>query len=248
MKRLGLIGGTGLDHWGEALETHTPGTAYGEPSAGFAEYKFGELKLYFLPRHGEKHTIPPHAVNYRANIDAFRQLGVEGIVAVNAVGAISGRNEPGTLTVPDQLIDYTWSRAHSFSMGPEDELQHIEFCWPFEGSLRDALIKAAGLAGVHITMEGCIGVSQGPRLETAAEVQRFKQDGCNIVGMTTMPEASLARKAGLQYTSLCVNANWAAGLENEPVSMAKIESTLETAMIDVRKLLTALFEELPDVN
>lgn len=248
MKRLGLIGGTGLDHWSEAVRTHAPDSVYGQPSAGFSEYEIGGLQVFFLPRHGKNHTIPPHAVNYQANIDGFRQLDVEGIVAVNAVGAISGRNAPGTLTVPDQIIDYTWGRAHTFSMGPDDSLQHIEFGWPFEGSLRTALIDSARIAGVDVTMQGCIGVAQGPRLETAAEIQRFKQDGCNVIGMTTMPEAALAREAGMQYASLCVNANWAAGLDNEPVTMAAIEATLETAMIEVRKVLDTLFEVLPNVD
>jgi 5'-methylthioinosine phosphorylase len=248
MKRLGLIGGTGLDHWGDASKTHKIAGVYGEPSAEFAEYQVGSLQVFFLPRHGPEHTIPPHAVNYQANIDGFRQLEVEGILAVNAVGGISGRNAPGTLSVPDQLIDYTWGRAASFSMTAEDDLQHIEFAWPFEGSLRLALIKAAKNAEIELTMDGCIGITQGPRLETVAEIQRHKDDGCDMIGMTTMPEAALAREAGIQYTSLCVNANWAAGLDNEPVTMEAIASILETAMVDVRKVLTGLFDEIPDVG
>jgi 5'-methylthioinosine phosphorylase len=248
MKRLGLIGGTGLDHWGDALKTHKLDAAYGEPSAEFAEYQIGLPQVFFLPRHGPEHTIPPHAVNYQANIDGFRQLEVEGILAVNAVGGISGRNAPGTLSVPDQLIDYTWGRAASFSMSADDHLQHIEFAWPFEGSLRLALIRAANDAGIDVNMDGCIGITQGPRLETAAEIQRHKDDGCDMIGMTTMPEAALAREVGIQYTSLCVNANWAAGLDNEPVTMEAIALTLETAMVDVRKVLAGLFDEFSDVG
>src|SRR6056300_892300 len=131
MHRLGLIGGTGLDHFGHAAMLHDIDSVYGRPSASLAEYHIGNLQVFFLPRHGVQHEIPPHAVNYRANIDAFRQLEVDGIIAVNAVGGISPNNEPGTLTVPDQLIDYTWGRAQSFSMEPEDDLLHVEFSSPF---------------------------------------------------------------------------------------------------------------------
>jgi len=248
MKRIGLIGGTGLDHWGKPEKTHAAAGEFGKPSADLSEYQLGILRLFFLPRHGNDHMIPPHAVNYRANIDAFRQMDVEGIIAVNAVGAISGRNAPGTLTIPDQLIDYTWGRAHSFSMTPDDSLQHAEFAWPFEGQLRSALINAAVGALVNVTQGGCVGITQGPRLETAAEIQRFKQDGCDMVGMTTMPEAALAREAGIQYASLCVNANWAAGLENEPVTMDAIDATLKEAMVNVRKVLVRLFEDISNVS
>jgi len=242
--RLGLIGGTGLDHWGEAVDVHKTGSQYGQPSARFTEYHEGDLRIFFLPRHGEQHTIQPHAVNYRANIDAFRQLRVAGIVAVNAVGGISSDNAPGTLTVPDQLIDYTWCRVHSFSMTAQDGLQHIEFASPFSGRLRAGILKAAMAVNVAARDGGCIGVSQGPRLETAAEIQRCKQDGCDLIGMTSMPEAALAREAGLDYASLCINANWAAGLDDEVVTMEAINATLKDAMVNVRKVLAALFEEL----
>jgi len=243
MQRLGLIGGTGLDHWGEAVNTHIIRSEYGQPSANLAEYHIGDLQLYFLPRHGSQHAIPPHAVNYRANIDVFKVMRVDGIVAINAVGGISDHNAPGTLTVPDQLIDYTWGRAHSFSLTADGPLQHVEFAMPFNGRLRSALIKAAKMAQVKLSDGGCIAVTQGPRLETAAEICRFRQDGCDMVGMTTMPEAVLAREAGLDYASLCVNANWCAGLEDEPVTMVAIDATLKKAMAKVRKILAALFEE-----
>ena len=243
MRRLGLIGGTGLDCWGESTRSHAISSIFGPPSANLAEFQLGGLQVFFLPRHGAQHEIPPHAVNYQANIDAFRLLDVDGIIAVNAVGGISGKQCPGKLTVPDQLIDYTWGRAHTYSMTAADKLQHIEFAGPFDGSLRTKLLEAAALAAIDVAEVGCIGVSQGPRLETAAEIARFKHDGCDMVGMTTMPEAALAREAGLKYASLCISANWAAGLEQEPVTMAAIESTLAGAMIRVRKLLGKFFEE-----
>ena len=252
MKRLGLIGGTGLDHWGDAIKVHDVDSACGRPSASLAEYRAGDTQVFFLPRHGEQHAIPPHAVNNRANIDVFRQMQVDGIVAINAVGGISQHNGPGTITVPDQLIDYTWGRAHSFSMTADDDLQHIEFAKPFggpfsgpdDGNLRSALLRAAIVAKVQVSDGGCIGVTQGPRLETAAEIRRYQRDGCDMVGMTSMPEAALAREVGLDYACLCVNANWAAGLEDQPVTMEAIDATLKDAMIGVRKVLAALFEGL----
>ena len=247
MLRLGLIGGTGLDHWGTAVRLHDISSVHGQPSAVLAEFRVADLQLFFLPRHGTQHEIPPHAVNYQANIDAFRQLQVEGIIAVNAVGGISAQNQPGTLTIPDQLIDYTWGRAHTFSMSAGDGLQHAEFAGPFDGHLRSQLLDAATVARVDVTNGGCIGVSQGPRLETAAEIRRFKRDGCDLVGMTSMPEAALAREAGLDYASLCINANWAAGLAEEPVTMEAIEITLAEAMVKVRKLLGVFFEEVSNV-
>jgi len=248
MRRLGLIGGTGLDHWGKAVGLHPVSTAYGEPSADLAEYRVGDVQLFFLPRHGEQHQIPPHAVNYQANIDAFRQLQVEGIMTVNAVGGITDSYGPGVLAVPDQLIDYTWGRAHTFSMTANDSLLHADFTDPFEGNVRSGLLKAAKKAGAGVIDTGCIGVTQGPRLETAAEVRRLMRDGCDMVGMTSMPEAALAREAGLDYACLCISANWAAGLNEEPLTMEAIEATLADAMVMVRKLLDTLFEEFSNVS
>lgn len=248
MPRLGLIGGTGLDHFGTAVRSHDLSNDYGQPSARLAEYQISGSQIFFLPRHGEQHEIPPHAVNYRANIDAFRQLEVDGIIAVNAVGGISSPYPPGSLCLPDQLIDYTWGRAHTFSMAAGEDLLHAEFSEPFAGRLRLGLIEAAAIADINVSDGGCVGVSQGPRLETAAEIRKFRQDGCDLIGMTSMPEAALAREAGLDYASLCVSANWAAGLEPEPVTMAAIEATLASAMLEVRKLLGVFFEEFPHVH
>lgn len=244
MPSIGLIGGTGLNHWGEPLETHQPDGRFGEPSAALQEYLVNGLRVLFLPRHGVGHRIPPHAVNYRANIDMFRQARVDGIVAVNAVGGISAENSPGSLTLPDQLIDYSWGRAHTFSMSAEDELQHVDFESPFAGPLRSALLKAAANAKLKVNDGGCIAVTQGPRLESSAEIQKFKRDGCDLVGMTTMPEAALAREAGLDYASICVNANWGAGLDDKPITLEDVHLVLEAAMGNVKLLLDTLFEEL----
>jgi 5'-methylthioinosine phosphorylase len=248
MRRLGLIGGSGLDDWGGAGERLKVDSRYGNPSDDPIGFEIGGLCLFFLPRHGVNHQLPPHAVNYRANIDVFRQLNVDGIVAVNAVGGISEDNQPGSLSIPDQLIDYTWGRPHSFSMDANERLQHIEFASPFDHQLCSMLIRSAALTGLDVNATGCIGVTQGPRLETAAEIKRLRRDGCDMVGMTSMPEAALAREAGLAYSSLCINANWAAGLQQQPVSMAAIETTLADAMTKVRKLLNRFFEEFSNVR
>lgn len=244
MRRLGLIGGSGLGHWTGNGKKHEVEGPYGRPSAPLVEFGHGKLQVFFLPRHGERHEIPPHAVNYRANVHALRQAGAEGIVAVNAVGGISEGNPPGALVLPDQLIDYTWGRQHSFSLTASDELAHVDFSQPFAGTLRVHLLRAAESADLELADGGCLGVTQGPRLETAAEIRRMRSDGCDLVGMTTMPEAALAREAGLDYASLCISANWAAGLGGETVSMEAIDTTLAAAMTKVRKLLETLFREI----
>jgi purine nucleoside phosphorylase len=248
MKRLGLIGGTGLEHWGGDGRPVDVSSIYGHPSAKPVEYSIGDLKLFFLSRHGRSHELPPHAVNYRANIDVLRRLEVKHVVAVNAVGSIAPDFQTGGLSVPDQLIDYTWGRAHSYSMSASEELNHIEFASPFDGEMRTRLIRAAEMASLPVTDGGCIGVTQGPRLETAAEIARLKRDGCDLVGMTSMPEASLAREAGIAYATLCVHSNWAAGISEQHITMESIEKTLDQAMTSVRQLLEKLLEEFSNVH
>lgn len=248
MQSIGLIGGTGLDQWAGASATHLPDGPYGKASADLQEFAVNGLKVLFLARHGEQHLIPPHAINYRANIDLFKRMNVDGIIAVNAVGGISASNPPGALTLPDQLIDYTSDRAHSFSMRADDKLQHIDFSWPFEGPLRSALLQAARELGIELGENGCLGVMQGPRLETAAEIKKLKRDGCDMVGMTSMPEAALAREAGLDYACLCVNANWGAGLVSQPIRESDIQQVLKMAMGNVRLLLNKLFKDLGNAD
>ncbi|MGY6588489.1 MAG: S-methyl-5'-thioinosine phosphorylase [Wenzhouxiangella sp.] len=234
---LGIIGGTGALDLLEPGETRVIDTPFGPPSSVLTRYRVGETSGWFLARHGQPHAVPPHRVNYRANIDALRQAGVSGIVAINAVGGIDPALPAGALVVPDQLIDYTWGRTQSFSDSADDELLHIEFADPFAGPTRDQLIAAADRAGVPLFPGGCIAVTQGPRLETAAEIRRLAADGNTLVGMTTMPEAALAREAGIDYASLCVVANLAAGLSDDPITMEDIASTLSQAMRQVRQVL-----------
>jgi len=244
MRHFGLIGGSGLDRWGEAVATHCPQSPYGQASAEIEEYRAGGLRVYFLPRHGREHGIPPHAVNYRANIDCLRRVGAEAVLAVNAVGGIAGHCRPGVLLAPDQLIDYTWGREHSFSLTPQDPLRHVEFAAPFDGPLRTALLRAARRAGLDLEDGGCVAVTQGPRLETRAEILRLARGGCDMVGMTSMPEAALAREAGLDYASLCVCSNRAAGLSAKAISVEDIGAVLSEAMLRVRALIGQLLEDL----
>lgn len=237
---LAIIGGTG------ALDLLQPGaekaieTPFGAPSSALRHVRLGASEAWFLARHGNPHRIPPHRVNYRANIDALRQLGVRQVIAINAVGGIDPTLAAGGLVLPDQLIDYTWGRAHSFSDDAESPLEHIEFAEPFAGATRDRLLAAAKEAGVALHDGGCVAVTQGPRLETAAEIRKHAADGNTMVGMTTMPEAALAREAGLDYACLCVIANPAAGISDQPITMAEIHAVLGQAMLEVGKLLKAL--------
>lgn len=237
---LAIIGGTGALDLFEVREQKRMETPYGAPSAALARIGLNHGEAWFLARHGRPHRIPPHRINYRANIDALHRLGVKQVVAINAVGSIDPEHAAGELVVPDQLIDYTADRRHTFSDDDISPLQHIEFADPFASELRRALLAAAAAAGQGCADGGCMAVTQGPRLETAAEIRRLGRDGCSLVGMTAMPEAALAREAGMSYASLCVVANPAAGLEEEPISEAAIHQVLAAAMQNVRTVLQAL--------
>ncbi len=245
MARIALIGGTGLDAWEGGAAEARPGTPYGEASDSIGVITAGRHEVLFLPRHGRAHRIPPHRVNYRANLHALHALEADAVIAVNAVGGITSRFGPGVLAVPAQVVDYTWGRAHTFSDTEEDPLQHVEFARPFSTDLREALLEAADGAALTLVDGGCVGVMQGPRLETAAEIRRLANDGCDVVGMTSMPEAALARELGLPYASVCVVANWAAGIADEPITMDAIEATLGEAMERVRRLLRAFLDRVP---
>jgi 5'-deoxy-5'-methylthioadenosine phosphorylase len=243
--KLAIIGGTGLARM-DGLEVtrrevvHTP---YGEPSAPLTHGKLEGSDVVFLPRHGSGHTIPPHQINYRANIWAIRHLGVDGVVAIAATGGIREDMAPGTLAIPDQLIDYTWGRGHTFYEHDLAHVTHVDFTDPYCKELREALIQSGRKADLDLVEGGTYGVTQGPRLETAREVQRLKQDGCDLVGMTAMPEAGLARELDLCYVTCSVVANWAAGLSGEPITMEGIQENLLGGMSKVERLLRSLLQE-----
>ena len=236
---IAIIGGTGLDQLDglHIREKITVGTPYGAPSAPVQKGEYHGKPVYFFARHGEQHQWPPHRVNYRANMYALKQLGVEQVIAVNAVGGIHHDMAPAVISVPDQIIDYTWGRIHTYSDDEHSPLEHIDFTFPYAERTRELLLRAADAAGVIALARGVYGCTQGPRLETAAEIRRMQRDGCDLVGMTAMPEAPLAREIGLDYASLCVVANWAAGCTDELITMESIEATLKVGMDNIRKIL-----------
>lgn len=234
---IGIIGGSGLTRL-KALQVERQeivNTPYGEPSAHLTFGTFDGSPVVFLPRHGGAHTIPPHRVNYRANLWAIKNAGVQRVVGMAAVGGIM--LAPGVLCVPDQIIDYTWGREHTLFETDLASVTHIDFTEPYCAEMRTALLEAAARADVVIEDGGTYGATQGPRLETAAEIARLESDGCHMVGMTGMPEASLARELGLCYASLALSVNWAAGKTEGPITMAEIERNLHEGMAEARKVL-----------
>ena len=236
---LAIIGGTGLT----SLETlsisrrEMVSTPYGEPSGPLTHGELGGKAVVFLARHGYGHTIPPHRVNYRANLWALQHIGVDQIIAVAAVGGIRADMEPGCLAFPDQIIDYTWSRGHTFFEDDLTHVTHIDFTYPYCEDLRQKLIQAARRTGLDAREGGTYGAMQGPRLETAAEILRLERDGCDVVGMTGMPEAALARELGLRYAACAVVANWAAGKSGGEITMEEIQRQLIGGMEKVKILL-----------
>ncbi len=240
MEQLAIIGGTGLEQMDglENVHRHTVDTPYGPPSSDLVEATLNGRGVIFLSRHGEDHSIPPHRVNYRANLWALNELGVDAVVAVAAVGGITDAMVPGQVSIPDQIIDYTWGREHTFSVGPN--VEHIDFSWPYCSDLRSQLLDAAASSSIAVVDGGTYGATQGPRLESVAEIRRMEQDGCDIVGMTGMPEASLARELGLCYACCAISANWAAGKDGMEITMEEIESNLRGGMEGVMAILRAL--------
>ena len=242
MTPLAIIGGTGIDELEglEVIREHCVETPYGDPSRSIQEGSLGDIPLLFLQRHGSPGAIPPHLINYRANLWALQSLGAGAIVAINAVGGITESMQTGRLLIPDQVIDYTWGREHTFDDGHSGSLLHIDFTEPYERQLRLDLLAAASSARIPHEPSGVMGVMQGPRLETAAEIQRMARDGCDVVGMTGMPEASLARELGVPYASICMVVNPAAGLGDLPLTITMMKESLEREAAVVRQLLLEL--------
>mgnify|MGYP001819489931 FL=1 len=242
MEKIGIIGGSGLTSL-RALEIHrreVVHTPYGEPSGPYSIGLFDNIEVIFQPRHGAGHTIPPHAVNYQANIWGLRELGVSKIIGMAAVGGITSDMCPGTICVPDQIIDYTYSRKHTFFDDDQTPVTHIDFTEPYCQELRQALLTAGQSCNIDIKDKATYGATQGPRLETSAEIRRMEKDGCDIVGMTGMPEAALASELGLCYACCAVIVNWAAGKSDGPIKMEELDQNLATGMADARRILAAL--------
>ncbi len=248
---LAIIGGTGLSELQgfEQLEKVTLKTSYARSKVRLMRVGSGDKEFIFLPRHGADHKIPPHQINYRANIAALSDLGVTEIVAVNAVGAIHGDLVPGSVAVPDQLIDYSYSRDVSFYDGKLKTVHHIDFTNPYSEAIRRRILQATkkvnsrSKASCEVMASGTYACTQGPRLETAAEIRRLAQDGCDMVGMTGMPEASLARELEIEYASLALSVNWAAGLSEEPITLDDIHRVLESGMEFVSAVITEIVQQ-----
>lgn len=244
MTNLAIIGGTGLGQLADLQNTRTTAlnTPFGEPSADFITGELDGKEVVFLARHGNPHRIAPHKINYRANIWALKQLGVSQIIAVAAVGGITPEMSPAHIAIPDQIIDYSYGRKHTFF--EDDAVTHIDFTYPYHQDLRALLISAAAEAKIAISPRGTYGCTQGPRLETTAEITRMERDGCDLVGMTGMPEAALAKELDVAYASINVVANWAAGKVSGEITMAEIEHNLHIGMANTAKLLKAFVRKL----
>ena len=240
---LAVIGGTGLYafpglHEVERVPVATP---YGEASGVVMLGKVAGKRVAFMARHGEGHSIAPHRVNFRANVYALKHVGATRVIGVNAVGGIRDDMGPRAIVVPDQLIDYTHGRYSSFCDVEGAKVEHVDFTEPYTPSLRAAVLAAAKAAGVAVVDGGVHGVTQGPRLETAAEIERMRRDGCDLVGMTGMPEAVLARELGLEYACIAMVANWAAGRGGaDPITMAEVLDNMAATTAQLPALVTAL--------
>jgi 5'-methylthioinosine phosphorylase len=245
-----VIGGSGLYSLGDGFVEESKNfveTPYGATSAEIIRGSWQNQPVVFLARHGESHRIPPHQINYRANLYALKIQGVTHVIAVNAVGGISPYYEPETIALPDQIIDYSWGRAHSFSDADCGEVNHIDFTYPYSASLRTMIIESGNEANIKFQSSGVYGCTNGPRLETRAEIIKMSRDGCDMIGMTGMPEAALARELGIEYASIALVVNWCAGV-NEPgnadsenagskITMEQIMRVLEQGLDPVKMLI-----------
>lgn len=242
MNALAIIGGTGLTRLPGLRSTGESSldTPWGPASAPVVKGLMAGREVFFMARHGDPHRIPPHRVNYRANLWALKEAGADEILAVNAVGGIHPAMGVGHFCVPHQLIDYTWGRQSTYFEEELEAVTHIDFTHPYDESLRQRLIGVLARVGVAHSAYGVYAATQGPRLETAAEISLLERDGCDIVGMTGMPEAALARELGMPYASLSLVVNPAAGKGQGAITMAEIEKVMEGGMEQARTIINAM--------
>jgi len=246
---VGIIGGTGLNSFAQGVHQGQVGTPFGDASAALVRSEVHSGSVLFLARHGSPHKLAPDQINYRANMWALKNQGVERVLAVNAVGGIRSDLPAGVLVIPDQLIDYSYGRRHSYFDGQDypgfdSSLQHVDFTFPYSAKLREALLRSATDCQLTVADGGVYAAVQGPRLETAAEIDRLERDGCDMVGMTGMPEAALARELGMDYASICLVVNPAAGRSQELITMEQIHSVIDKGMVQVRQLLDEVLRVL----
>ena len=239
MERLAIIGGTGLESINglSIIEKKNVETPYGPTSSAFVYGELDGCEIVFLSRHGTDHTISPHKVNYRANIWGLHSIGITNIIAVASVGGINSNTPPKKIVIPDQIIDYTYSRKQTFFEDRSNHVTHIDFSQPYCNEMRQILLQAARVLDFDVCIGGTYGAAQGPRLETAAEINRMEKDGCDIVGMTGMPEAALAKELELCYATCALSVNWAAGRDNMEITMSNIKQSAKEGMVSVNKLL-----------
>jgi len=243
---IGLIGGSGLyDIDGlDIREEISLSTPYGQPSSIYRRLVLNGTELIFLARHGIPHSIPPHKINYRANIWGFKSLGVDEIISIGAVGGISGEMRPGSIVIPDQIIDMTMgARPSTFYDG--EKVVHVDFTAPYCTRLRDILLHAAGSAGLSVKKNGTYICSNGPRLETAKEIQFFSLIGADVVGMTAMPEAALARELEMCCAGISVVTNYAAGLAGARLTATEVVDTMKNSLDAIKSLLRAAVAQIP---
>jgi 5'-methylthioinosine phosphorylase len=242
-RQFAIIVGSGFEAFAASGDPHRVHTRFGPPSAPIHPVTFEGHTVLVLVRHGDNHSLPPHLVNYRANLESLKDVGADAVIALNTVGVISGIREPGQIAIPDQIIDYTWGREHTIYSEPEPGFEHVEFTEPFSPALRSELLAAAVAAGVECHDGGVYAATQGPRLESAAEIDRLDNDGADFVGMTAMPEASIARELALDYACISLVVNKAAGRGDSPIHNDIKSSTL-SARMHAMKLLKAFFDAL----
>lgn len=247
MPKIGIIGGSALDVIADLEVSHREmvNTPYGATSSPLLFGKMDGGEIVFIHRHGFGHTIAPHEINYRANIWALRELEVTHIIATAAVGGITDHMSPKALVIPDQIIDYTHTRNQTFYENSQDPVVHVDFTWPYDEQLRTLLNTSAVKSNMPVVSRGTYGAVQGPRLETAAEIKRLEGDGCDIVGMTAMPETALARELDMKYACCAMVVNWAAGKGSDDVSLHEsINNNLKAAQERVHKLLSVALPEI----
>lgn len=244
--KVAIIGGTGLyeNPYLEHPEEMAVETGFGR--AFFYRGRYREREIYYLARHGTGHGLPPHLVNYRANIAAIKQLGISAVIATAAVGSLRQGMPPGSMVVIDQFIDFTKSRPATFFEGGEDGVVHIDLTEPYCPVLRQALLHAGSAIDENLIDGGCYLCTEGPRFETAAEIKMFAQWGADLVGMTNVPEAVLAREAGLCYATVALVSNFAAGISTAPLShqevlaeMARQKSSLDRLLVETALQISA---------
>ena len=242
-RQFAILAGSGFQEFVEDSSGRSIETEYGPPSSPIRDLAYGDRTVYQLARHGDSMLIPPHKINYRANLKALQRLGVTDVIALNTVGAIIEGQHPGSVAVPAQIIDYTFGRDHSIYDGESDSLANIDFTEPLNAGLRQSLLRAAERVDVQCHKGGAYAVTQGPRLETAAEVNKLERDGADYVGMTAMPEASLAMELGMRYACLSLVVNYAAGRSETDIH-ADIEASTLSAREQAMTILTEFFRSV----